>query len=108
MLRGLVPAPNTMLFASWFERSFATPSALPTALASRSAFLSYSLEKLVFHAVVTITESKCVIGEETKRTYMIRDRKVSNFTRLRLVKLQILLVQLILNCTSSHGITYTN
>ena len=35
-------------------------------------------------------------------------RKVSNFTRLRLVKLQTLLVQLIPNCTASHGITYTN
>ena len=34
-------------------------------------------------------------------------RKVSNFTRLRLVKLQTLLVQLIPNCTASHGITYT-
>ena len=35
-------------------------------------------------------------------------RKVSNFTQLRLVKLQTLLVQFIPNCTASHGITYTN
>jgi len=34
--------------------------------------------------------------------------KVSNFTRLRLVKLQTLLVQLIPDCTASYGITYTN
>ena len=62
MLRGLVPAPNTMVFASWIEWSFAMPSALPTALAltSCSALLSYSLEKLVFSC------SRCVIGEETK------------------------------------------
>ena len=32
--------------------------------------------------------------------------KVSNFTRLRLVKLQTLLVQLIPNCNANHGITY--
>ena len=46
MLRGLVPTLNTRLYASWIERSLATPSTLPTALAltSRSALLSYSLE----------------------------------------------------------------
>ena len=35
-------------------------------------------------------------------------RKVCNFTQLRLVKLQTLLVQLTPNCTASHVITYTN
>ena len=37
-----------------------------------------------------------------------RKLKVSNFTWLRLVKLQTLLMQLIPNCTATHGITYTN
>ena len=56
MLRGMVLAPNTRLFASWFERSFATPSALPTALAltSHSTLLSYSLEKLVFSVLLKV------------------------------------------------------
>ena len=79
MLCGLVPALNTRLYALWIERSFATPSTLPTALAltSHSALLSYSLESCFSsfsHAVVHVTitvKSKSVIGEETKRTYMI-------------------------------------
>ena len=33
---------------------------------SRSALLSYSLESLFSHAVVTITKSKRVIGEEQR------------------------------------------
>ena len=78
MLRGLVPAPNTRLH-TWIERSFDTPSTLPTALAltSRSALLLNSLGScfsLFSHAVVHVTitvKSKSVIAEETKRTYMI-------------------------------------
>ena len=34
--------------------------------------------------------------------------KVSNLTRLHLVKLHTLLMQLIPNCTANHGITYTH
>ena len=79
MLRGLVPALNTRLYASWIKRSFATPSTLPTALAltGRSALFLYSLGSCFSsfsHAVVHVTitvKSKSVIGEETKRTYMI-------------------------------------
>ena len=33
-------------------------------------------------------------------------RKVSNFTRLCLMNIQTLLMQLIPNCTANHGITY--
>ena len=64
MLRGMVPTLNMRLFASWFKRSFATPSVLTTALVLIHTHWKSSFS----HAVVTITKSKCV---KTKRTYMI-------------------------------------
>ena len=44
LLSGLVPTQNMRLYASWVEWSFATPSALPTAivLISRFALLLYT------------------------------------------------------------------
>ena len=63
----------------WIEQSFAMPSTLPTApmLTSPSAPLLYSLgscfssfSRAVVHVTITVI-SKSVIGEETKRTYMI-------------------------------------
>ena len=67
-VHGLVPAPNTRLYASWIERSFATPSPFPTALAltSRSTLLLHSFGSCfkpfphaVVHVTITVNSKKC-------------------------------------------------